>query len=238
MSDLQRLYQLQQAELQLKAAKKKLKNLPAIIEFAQLKTEFADAKETLAWAKTKLMEQKRRIKRLESDLLQTEADRQEAQEELYGDHGQSVKELEQLGRKVELLDKERAEKEEMLIMAMEGKEELDKALDKAKSNYQELQAKLLVLQKEGNAEIKILKAEIQSLQEQCQEIRAQIEKTLLTEFQQLRKKFHDGRPIARVENDICTGCRVQVYMTLKYKLREGSARVYCESCGRLLIPSL
>ncbi len=156
---------------------------------------------------------------------------------MYGDRGQSVKELEQLERRVELLHKEQVEKEEMLILAMEGNEELDKALHKAQARYQELRAQLLALQKEGNAEINSLKEEIKNLQQQWQKLRAQIDNNLFHEYQQLRKRFH-GRPLARVENDICTGCRVQVYTFLKQKLKEANARVYCENCGRLLIAAL
>lgn len=235
MGELHDLYKLQQVELELESLQKTLKMLPVFAEFKQLKATTADAKEALGWAETKLVEQEKRIRRLELDLQQTEAEQQAAQNQLFSSSSKSSKELEQLEKRSDALGREYLEKEEMLLLAMEGKDNLAQTLQKSEGDYRLLRKELRQLQKTGNAEIQQLKNKISDLQGQRKQLQQQVSESLLGEYQQQRARYH-GKPLAHVENDCCSGCRVIVFTMIKSKLKQPGNKVYCENCGRLLVP--
>ena len=210
---------------------KSIKRTACFCEFKKLQAETADAKEAWAWARTKLDEQAKRIKRLELDLLQTEAEQRQAQAQLFSDSGQTSKELEQLGRRSHALDCERREKEDMLLLAMEGQENLTQTVQQAEEHYRALRAKLRQLQKAGNAEIQSIKNRVNDLELQREQLQKQISEALLGEYRRQRPRYK-GKPLAHLENDCCSGCRVIVFTGLKSRLKQPDSKVYAENCGR------
>ncbi|HZK25652.1 MAG TPA: hypothetical protein VFC74_09770 [Oscillospiraceae bacterium] len=235
MGELQKLYELQQVELKIESLQKTLKELPVFAAFKLLQAETADAKEALGWAETKLTEQDKRLHRLEMDLQDAEAEQEKAQTQLFSNSNQSSKGLEQLERRSDALGKERLEKEEMLLLAMEGKDNLAQTLQKSKDDYRSRRKKLRQLQKTGNAEIQELKNKINDLQEQRKQLQEQISESLLKDYRQQRPRYN-GKPLAHLENDCCSGCRVMVFKTLKSNLNQPNSKVFCENCGRRLVP--
>lgn len=234
MDDLQALYQLQQLELELDKLQKTLKELPVFAAFKQLQVEKSDAKEASGWAETKLKEQRKRVRRLEVDLKQTEEEQKNVAAMLYDGSIDNVKELEQLDKKAGTLAHERGEKEETLLLAMESRENLDQTFTQAEEKFADFLSQLQEMQTTGNLEIGEIKEKIAVLQAQKTRLIEQISKPLLDEFNDRRKKYN-GRPLARVEKDICGGCRVSVPSIFKTELRKPNSRIYCDYCGRLLV---
>ncbi|EEG78742.1 zinc ribbon domain-containing protein [Dethiobacter alkaliphilus] len=233
MNELQSLFELQQIEEKLDQLEKQLKKLPVFAEFKALQVKAADAKEAHGWADTKLAEHRKRVKRLDEDLQKAEQKHKELQSNLYaGD--QSAKELEQLERKAATLQQEKEEHEETVIAAMEGTEELEKALEKSKVEYTDISKELRVLQKSGNQKINELKKEILANREKRDQLASQISEPLLNEYRAKRKEFN-GRPLARVERELCGGCRVSVSSTVQSSLHIPDCKVSCENCGRILV---
>ena len=235
MENLQLLLRLQEGDLKLEQLQKKLKGLPVFAEFKALQSEAADVKEAMGWAETKLTEHKKRVKRLEMELHQAEVEHKEVSDSLYGSSVQSAKELEQLGKKeVELL-REKQRQEENLLLAMQVTEDLQNALEKSKGEYASISKDVRSLQKTGNDEINVIKEEIRFFREERELLLQQIDPALLAEYQEKRKEFI-GRPLAKLEGDICSGCRVSVSSNTKSILFRPNAKVCCENCGRMLIP--
>lgn len=235
MGEITMLLELQQIESALEKLQKELKELPVFEEFKNLQAQSADAKETLGWSEGKLKEHQKRMRRLESQLRLTEDECKELQSRLYGNAAQSAKELEQLERKAEALNRDRLAQEEAILLAMENTEALEKAYSDAKAERHTLQSHVREKQKTGNEEINRLKEEILELRRRRDLITQQVTPALLDEYRELRKRFH-GRPVALVENDICRGCRVSVSSVVKAKLYDSACKTYCDNCGRLLVP--
>jgi predicted nucleic acid-binding Zn-ribbon protein len=235
MEDLHLLLRLQETELKLEQLQKKIKGMPVFAEFKSLQSEAADAKEAVGWAENKLREHKKRVKRLEMELHQAEQEHKEVNDSLYGSSVQSAKELEQLGKKeVELL-REKQRQEENLLLAMQLAEDLQNALDKSKGEYTSISKDVRALQKTGNDEINIIKEEIRFFREERELLLQQIDPALLAEYRVKRKEFL-GRPLAKLEGDICSGCRVSVSSNTKSILFRPNVKVCCENCDRILIP--
>lgn len=235
MGELQQLLSLQQIELKLEKLQKQLKELPVFAEYKHLQAQAADAKEALGWADDKLQEHKKRARRLEGQLQAAEEESKAVQERLYSASGQSAKELEQLERKAAALIAERQKQEEQMLLAMQGTEDLEAALEKAREDNLVIQKQLRQKQKSGNEEINILKEEIRQLREEREQILQQVSKPLADEYRSMRKQY-SGRPLARLENDICSGCRVSVSSKICSQLNNPNSKINCDNCGRLLVP--
>ncbi|NLM46068.1 MAG: hypothetical protein GX200_04625 [Firmicutes bacterium] len=236
MTELQKLYRLQQVDLQAEQLQKELKTLPVIAAFQQLQNETAAAKKTVTETENRLKDCEKLIKHLEFDLQQIEAEQKDIQAELYGGSGHKAKELASLEKKAGKLGREKAELEEKLLSAMETKEALEQALPEAWEKYKKLHAELLALHKSGNEKIHELKSRLAGLQAEREALTAQISENLLAEYKKRRAQYQ-GKPLARIENDICSGCRVVISFTVKRSLQQFPGNTYCENCGRLLVPS-
>jgi predicted nucleic acid-binding Zn-ribbon protein len=235
LGEYHKLLELQQIELKLERLQKELKELPVFAEFKKLQVQSADAKEALGWADGKLQEHKKRTRRLERQLQAAEEEHKVNQAQLYSTSGQTAKELEQLERKAESLLSEWQSQEEAMLLAMQGTEDLEAALAKAKDEGKILQKKLKAKQKTGNEEIEQMKKEILAYREQRDQILQKLAKPLADEYKELRKRFH-GRPVAMLEGDICGGCRVSVSSNTRAQLNNPNCKASCDNCGRILIP--
>ena len=235
MGELHILLKLQQVDLKLEKLQETLKKLPVFEEFKRLKVQAGTAKEVVAQAEAKLQTKLKGNRSLEGKLQLVEDEHKEVRARLYGDSGQSAKELEKLEQRAATLKSEQQKQEEQLLMAMEVAEELTKAVATAKSEYNSVYRKLREKQKSGNEEINRLKEESLYYREQQQLLSRQVAKPLLEEYNAQRQKFQ-GRPLAQVEKDICQGCRVSVSSMVKAKLYDPDCKVNCENCGRILVP--
>ncbi|MBS3885726.1 MAG: hypothetical protein KGZ41_02505 [Dethiobacter sp.] len=235
MGELHILFELQQIDLKLEKLQETLKKLPVFEEFKNLKEQASTAKEVLARAEGKLQVKLTAIRSLEGLLQEAVEEHKEVQARLYGDAEQSAKELEKLEQRAAALKIQQQKQEEELLMAMEGAEELTKAVAVAKSKFNDAHQKLREKQKSGNEEISRLKEEILHYKEQRQLLSMQVAKPLLEEYDAQRQKFL-GRPLAEVDKDICQGCRVSVSSMVKAKLYHPDCKINCDNCGRILLP--
>ena len=62
---------------------------------------------------------------------------------------------------------------------------------------------------------------------------AQVEPPLLQRYETLRQA-KGGRAVAKVERDLCQGCRMSLPTQLRQRVRSGRQAVNCSSCGRML----
>ena len=235
MGELHLLLKLQQVDLKLEKLQETLKKLPVFEEFKRLKLQTATVKEVLAQVEVKLQAKLKGIRSLEGQLQLVEDEHKEVLARLYGDSGQSAKELEKLAERAATLKSERQKQEEQLLSLMEGAEELAKAVVIAKSEFNSAHQKLREKQKSGNEEINRLKEESLYYREQRHLLSQQVAKPLLEEYNAMRREFQ-GRPLAQVEKDICQGCRVSVSSMVKAKLYNPDCKINCENCGRILVP--
>ncbi len=61
----------------------------------------------------------------------------------------------------------------------------------------------------------------------------QVEQTALRRYETLRKS-KGGRAVAKVERDLCQGCRMSLPTQLRQRVKSGRQTVNCTSCGRML----
>ena len=78
-----------------------------------------------------------------------------------------------------------------------------------------------------------LRAERSDYEEQRKLLAGRVEQAALRRYETLRKS-KGGRAVAKVERDLCQGCRMSLPTQLRQKVKSGRQTVTCSSCGRML----
>ena len=87
--------------------------------------------------------------------------------------------------------------------------------------------------KELNKKVGGLRTERSGYAEQRMLLAGQLEQTALRRYEALRKS-KGGRAVAKVERDLCQGCRMSLPTQLRQRVKNGRQTVTCSSCGRML----
>jgi predicted nucleic acid-binding Zn-ribbon protein len=77
-------------------------------------------------------------------------------------------------------------------------------------------------------------AELEKARERRAALAAQVERHLLEQYERLLRDYHYDEPIARVEGDSCSGCKMWLSENTRDRVREGRELVVCENCHRIL----
>jgi uncharacterized protein len=216
-------------------------NIEEDIEQAPLKSGVQEKKETLeklqaekAEKEAKLKADQKTLRELEMKTLKIVDDRKELYDNMYGGKGGNVKELEQKQRRMDQLAAEKKNLEDNVIVLMESIEEQEEQLKTLTEELRQAEDDLKKTEVKLATELEELKEKLSGLVERRQERAGKIDSKLLEKYRILAEK-HQGRPLARVDNDICGGCRVFISGALRGHLYNPDALVYCENCGRLLV---
>ncbi len=90
-----------------------------------------------------------------------------------------------------------------------------------------------VQQVELNQRIDGLRAEQGEYERQRALLAARFDPATLQRYETLRKS-KGGRAVAKVERDLCQGCRMSLPTQLRQRVKSGRQAVNCSSCGRML----
>ncbi len=235
MSELRRLYEVQLLDAKLDCLSLALKELPVYEEYRQLQAEAADADKTAGLQERRLDGLRKQLKSLELDLRTVEEESKAVQALLYSGKVGSPKELEQLMAKAGSLQRERSKAEDSVLQAMEAVEETEKALLAHSEKQQSLADRLRRLKTKGTLELSGLKEQIRELRQEREKLLPGISDKLLSHYHELRERFRDTA-LVPVDSEVCGGCRVALSTNLKNRLCNPVALLFCENCGRLLVP--
>lgn len=231
---LKLLWDLQELDLKIRATEQQSKEAPALSGVDEASTRLKELEQLLTDKMQHFKEDQKKLKNLEMRTQKMVEDREKLKENMYDGTVTSVKELEQMQRKMELLAEEKNSLEEEVLVLMESLEEQEGSLEQLKkeveSAAEDLKEKETMLEKK----LTRLEEELKDLQEKRSLLADQVEPKFLDRYNLLAEK-HKGQPLARVEDEICGGCRVFVSSALRGHLYNPEAMVYCENCGRLLV---
>lgn len=234
MDQLVALWRLQELDQAIARLDEQLKSNPLLLQAAEAREKLGAVSAEHDRAGERLTECQKKLKLRELDLQKAAGSRQALHNRLYGGEVSNVRELEQMEKKLSLLEKEQADIEEEVISLMESGEELRKT--RHDLEQQARQDKLELEKKEDllRAELDITGREILGLQEERAGIAAAVSSQYLERYRILSHRYQ-GSGLALVVNDICEGCRVFISSAQRGFLYNPGAMVYCENCGRLLV---
>ena len=230
MSRPKNLYDLQQVDSQIDAARARQKEIRTILandqNLRKAKVLAARAKKNLETAQKEQRSAETKVKDQRLKIEQTEAT-------LYGGRVQNPKELQDLQNEVGALKRFLAVLEDRQLETM-------LAVDEATGKHQDAQKILRKYLKQAEQQNADLTAESQQLETQVagweaqrETMAAQIDAGDLTTYENLRKR-KAGVATAKVHERACSACGSTLTAALHQAARSPSQIVFCGACGRIL----
>lgn len=79
-------------------------------------------------------------------------------------------------------------------------------------------------------------AQVKDLTAQAEVAKEKIDERLLSAYERIRSKVHNGLAVVTVKRDACSGCFNRIPPQRQVDIRQGKKLIVCEYCGRILVP--
>ncbi len=230
MSRTQHLYELQQVDLEIESASRRLKEIAAsLVESNELK----QARKMVVEAQARLAKRRARMKDLDLEVSSLSHKIETDEQRLYSGRVTNPKELASLQDEVASLQRWRDKKEDDLLEVMVAAEEGEAALADAQAILSQVSDTWRAEQGDLADEQTQLQVRLGELDEQRESLVAAIGREDMTIYERLRQR-KAGRAVALVKDGICQGCRMNPPTSQVQHARSGTELVFCNNCGRIL----
>ena len=230
MTTAKQLYALQEVDLDLdrvyRALEQAEEGLNIGISIENLEAALRDEEERL-----QEVELLRRDNQMETESRRERTEVLETQ--LYDGSMTNARDLEAMQQEAvnvrHLLEQGEALSLELSIQAEESQmrcASLGQELTETKSHWEAQQVEL-------NRRVAGLRAEQNEYEKQRETLASGVDPATLQRYETLRKS-KGGRAVAKVERDLCQGCRMSLPTQLRQRVKSGRQTVTCSSCGRML----
>lgn len=156
-----------------------------------------------------------------------------AEQKLYSGAIKNPKELADLQHDIDQHKRQLSALEDQDIEALSAVEAADGELRAAKATLEALEAAWREEQAELGERIERLTAEVEEYQIERRALASELEPDLLRTYDHVRRA-HQGRGVARLDRNLCLGCRISLPVSTVNRARAGSALVQCPNCERIL----
>ncbi|WP_211661852.1 zinc ribbon domain-containing protein [Neomoorella glycerini] len=231
---LSKLWELQEMQLRLQELQRQLQASGLARELKREKQRLETCQETVRARMQEREELRRQIASLERACQDLAARKKQLEGKLYSGETSNPKELNNIQHKIDTTAGELAREEERAMELALQQEQLEEWL---KENVSKLQAGKAAYRekldqyrtwREG------LQQEMDVLAVNAARLEGEIDSKLLALYSDLQRRL-GTKVLARVVKGTCSGCHLVVPPVLLREARAGKF-IYCESCGRLLLP--
>ena len=230
MTTVKQLYALQEVDLDLDRVYRAL-------EMAEEEMKVEISIENLESALQEEQERLQEVELLQRDNqmdIETRRERTEVLEtQLYDGSMTNARDLEALQHEAasvrHLLEQDESMSLELSIQVEEARSRsgnLNQQLAETRALWESQQVQL-------NQRVEELRAEQGEYEKQRELLAARFDPATLQRYETLRKS-KGGRAVAKVERDLCQGCRMSLPTQLRQRVKSGRQTVNCASCGRML----
>ena len=168
---------------------------------------------------------------LEADALKAKIEPAEAK--LYGGTIKNPKELADLQADIDQLKRHLSAVEDRDLAALAELESAQQARGAAESELTAMEEAWKAEQAKLRARIKILTTEIAGFATTRDSQSPDIEPALLKTYDHVRR-VHQGRGVAKIDRNLCLGCRISLPVSAVNRTRAGTQIVQCPNCERIL----
>ena len=228
MSVAKQLYQLQELDLEIETDERALNQ-----KASQLGENMAlvNTKATLDAEQNHLEELKHQQRAAEWEIDDLVSKTTAAEKQLYGGKITNPKELSSLQHEVNTFKAQRDQLETKTLEIMDQVEQAEASVTATSSELKRLEKEWQSQQQQLATEIDQLKNKLADLKQQRQAFAEAIDPHSVASYEKIRKQKE--KPVARVEQGICRGCRISLPSNELQQARSGNL-VQCGSCGRIL----
>ena len=224
------LYHLQQIDSRMESIENELSlMLEPLVE----EKEFQEVSCSYERIEKKRKEAEHMQKVAEMELSSIESEKKAIEKKLYSGKVTNSKELLQLEKEIQQIQKKRDVLDEKILKGMEIVEQLEKESLFKKKEMEVAKTSLEIAQKKREGEkISLLQALDELKRKRENQLQA-INLELIDLYLSLKEK-KDGIAVAKVEHQACSGCFMEIPGALIQKVRS-LEMVICSSCGRILV---
>jgi len=155
------------------------------------------------------------------------------EEKLYGGSITNAKELRDLQKELESLQRQQAARDETALSALAAVELAETDLARVRAELSSGQSSWEAEQSQVSGEVEGLEAQVAALRQRRQAASRPVDAPTMALYERLRR-MRAGRAVARVQRGACLGCRISLPSQVFQKARSGLAVVQCTSCERIL----
>ncbi len=230
---MQLLWHLQETEQEISRREKELQNIPSVAAYQEKKKALLEREEENSRKEEEERAVQKELSRREHHLLSVAASLQEAQQKLYSGEVPSVKELENLEKKVQATRREKQQLEDAVLSLMETAENLEAELTLLRQRRREQEEDVQAARARARRDYRQAQRELEALQEKRARLEARIEPGLLARYRELSRGGR--RCISAVKDNFCGICNVSLPSSFRAYLFTPGKQVHCENCGSLLV---
>lgn len=237
MTQLDAVWELQQAEAVVLRLNHKLKNTPARKRYVYLRNYLKEQQNIINNMEAALEEQNEKIESYLSKLKSLERDYELERSELeimqQDDYSTSEEldesrvDIEKLQDKVNLFLKEL---NDLVHWSKQTSDEISDTWDKAVEARREYGQ----VRKECDEERKSYEPQFEEAKKLITEKMQHVSPEMLKKYEAARKKH--AQPVAKLSNGRCGGCNMLLPSIVVRKVTAGNCIIECENCGRILVP--
>lgn len=228
MGVAKQLFDLQEIDLEIESGESLLARLLGQLGESQA---VAEAQSNLARQQAHLEELQRQQRSAEWEIDSLEAKIATETERLYSGKIKNPKELASLQQEVESLKAKRSGLETTVLETMDRVEQAEAGAAEARAHLHQTTEEWKEQQQQASAGIERIRGVLAGLRGKRQAMLADIDPESLQIYEKLRAK--KGKAISRVEQGICSVCRISLPFSELQQVRSGGL-VQCSSCGRML----
>ncbi len=231
MKTTDQLWRLQELEEQLEEVMKQKKQFTGGKVIQENIQEHKNVKKQYEDIRGAIDESQIDIKRLEQLLEEMNMKKEENRGNLYGGKISDLKQLAVLLKDQEKMEGEVAEIEGSLIKAIESLENHEKNSDVMHGNERKLGGQIKKMLGERQKNIEGIEKEVEDITKELEKLKAQISKKDMDLYEYI--KARKNKPVARINEDICAGCNMDLPVMTVTAIRKGEVAT-CDNCGRIL----
>lgn len=231
MNQAQAMYRLQQTELTIMRAQKRIDEIQEALENNEAMQQ---ARKQLEAADSILKPLRAQQRDLDHQIQSTLDKRKATEERLYSGSVKNPKELNDMQQEIESLGRWHKELEDRLLETMLQVDDAQEAYDAAATNLEAVQAEVEEKQSELIEEKKALQADIEAQKEIQTSILPLIHDENKRRYNKLKPR-KANQPVSLLNGSTCTVCGVAQIDSVVQKVRRGDEIITCKNCGRILV---
>lgn len=230
MTSVSDLFALQELDLVLASDRAELGDIESRLGETD---ELREARRLVDERKQELRAAEKRAKEAEFEADEQRRRIEPVEHKLYRGGITNPKELEDLQRDLESLQRRRAELDERALQALDELDAAQRALEEAEQARREVAGQFDADQEALAGRRAELDREMADLEARRAEQLQRVDGELLSFYERIGPR-RGGRAVAKVEGGACGGCRISLPVNVLQRARSGSGIVQCSSCERIL----
>lgn len=238
MDNMILLWEYQKADSELRECEAKIINTPTRKKLVQLKKFYQNGQAKLVELEKAAVIKQHRISEIDSKNKSYEADMEDLNQDLgyYSECDEEELDEKTVKEMVEncqsLFEKINSSKKEIVKIRQQIEDE-DKVAKELLLKMKRAKEEYDVLMVEHKKEVEAGSKEIETYKEKLKEAEEKLPEKLISEYKRI-KGFRQN-PVAKLENDRCSGCKMQLPASVVTKINAKDELVTCENCGRILV---